>query len=99
MIKYMAVAVAVAVSWGVAVPVVVPVAVPVPGLTKRFFNHPKKFLNQCLGLQEMLAAEIGLALPRRRDGVAAATPLRRRCVAAVLPWRRMMWWTGFQTRR
>ena len=42
MIKYMAVAVAVAVS-GV-------VAVPVAGLTKRFFDHPKRFLNQCLGL-------------------------------------------------
>ena len=40
MIKYMAVAVAVA----------VPVAVPVAGLTKRFFNHPKRFLNQCLRL-------------------------------------------------
>ena len=52
MIKYMAVAVAVAVSGGVAVTVAVavPVAVPVAGLTKRFFNHPKRFLNQCLGL-------------------------------------------------
>ena len=40
----MAVAVAVAVSGGVAV------AVPVAGLTKRFFNHPKIFLNQCLVL-------------------------------------------------
>ena len=50
MIKYMAVAVAVAVSGGVAVPVAVPVAVSVAGLTKRFFNHPKRFLNQCLGL-------------------------------------------------
>ena len=46
----MAVAVAVAVSGGVAVPVVVPVAVSVAGLTKRFFNHPKRLLNQCLGL-------------------------------------------------
>ena len=42
----MAVVVAVAVSGGVAVPV----AVPVAGLTKRFFNHPKRFLNQCLGV-------------------------------------------------
>ena len=42
MIKYMAVAVAVAVSGGLAV--------PVAGLTKRFFNHPKRFPNQCLGL-------------------------------------------------
>ena len=39
----MAVAVAVAVSGGVAV--------PVAGLTKRFCSsHPKRFLNQCLGL-------------------------------------------------
>ena len=45
-VKYMAVAVAVAVSGGVAVPV----AVPVAGLSKRFFNHPTRFLNQCLGL-------------------------------------------------
>ena len=44
----MAVAVLVAVSGGVAVPV----AVPVAGLTKRVFNHPKRFLNQCLGLQK-----------------------------------------------
>ena len=50
MIKYMAVAVAVAVSGGVAVPVAVPVAGPVAGLTKRFLNHPKRFLHQCLGL-------------------------------------------------
>ena len=43
----MAEAVAVAVSGGVAVPV----AVPVAGLTKKFFSsHPKRFLNQCLGL-------------------------------------------------
>ena len=42
-----AVAVAVAVSGGGAVAV----AVPVAGLTKRFFqSHPKRFLNQCLGL-------------------------------------------------
>ncbi len=41
----MAVAVAVALSGGLAVPV----AVPVAGLTKRFLNHPKRFLNQCLG--------------------------------------------------
>ena len=54
MIKYMAVAVAVAVSGGVAVPVAVAVAVPVAGLAKRFFNHPKRFLNQCLGLTEEL---------------------------------------------
>ena len=47
----MAVAGAVAVSGGVAVSVAVPVAVPLAGLTKRFFNHPKRFLNQCLGLQ------------------------------------------------
>ena len=49
MVKYMAVvvAVAVAMSGGGAVAVVVPVA----GLTKRFCNHPKRFLNQCLGLQ------------------------------------------------
>ena len=46
----MAVAVAVAVSGGVAVAVAVLVAVPVAGLTERFFNHPKIFLNQCLGL-------------------------------------------------
>ena len=46
----MAVAVAVAVSGGVAVPVALPVAVPVAGLTKIFFNHPKRFLDQCLGL-------------------------------------------------
>ena len=39
MIKYMAVAVAVAVSGGVAVPV----AVPVTGLTRKSFNHPKRF--------------------------------------------------------
>ena len=50
MIKYMARAVAVAVSGGVAVHLAVPVAVPVAGLMKRFFNHPKGFLNQCLGL-------------------------------------------------
>ena len=50
MVKYMAVAVAVAVSVGVAVPLAVPVAVPVAGFTKRFFDHPKRFLNQCLGL-------------------------------------------------
>ena len=47
----MAVAVDVAVSGRVAVPVAVPVVVPVAGLTKRFFNHPKRFLNQCLGLK------------------------------------------------
>ena len=41
-----AVAVAVAVSGGGTVAV----AVPVAGLTKRFFDHPKRFLNQCLGL-------------------------------------------------
>ena len=46
----MAVAVAVVVSGGVAVPVAVPVAAPVAGLTERFFNNSKKFLNQCLGL-------------------------------------------------
>ena len=40
MIKYMAVAVAVSGGGAVAV----------AGLTKRFFNHPKRFLNQCLGL-------------------------------------------------
>ena len=55
MIKYMAVAVGVTVSGRVAVPVAVPVAapvaVPVAGLTKRFFNHPKRFLHQCLGLR------------------------------------------------
>ena len=52
----MAVAVTVAVSRGlavaVAVPVAVAVAVPVTGLTKWFFNPPKIFLNQCLGLEE-----------------------------------------------
>ena len=52
MVKYMAVAVAVAVSGDVAVRVAVPVAVPVAGLTKRFCNRTKRFLNQCLGLSE-----------------------------------------------
>ena len=42
MIKYMAVAV----SGGMAVQV----AVLVAGLTKKIFDHPKRFLNQCLGL-------------------------------------------------
>ena len=49
MIKYMAVAVAVAVavSGGGAVAL----AVPVAGLTKRFFKHIRRFLNQFLGLR------------------------------------------------
>ena len=58
----MAVAVAVAVSGGVAVPLAVPVAVPVAGLTKRFFNHPKRFLNQCLGLATAALASGGFRL-------------------------------------
>ena len=45
------VAVAVAVSGGGAVAVVVPVA----GLTKRFFHHIQRFLNQCLGLMAALS--------------------------------------------
>ena len=46
-VKYIAVAVAVAVAVSGGGAVVVAVA----GLTKRFYkSHPKRFLNQCLGL-------------------------------------------------
>ena len=66
----MAVAVTVAVSGGVAAPVAVPVAVPVAGLTKRFFNHPKRFLNQCLG--STITVPICAMIIRRSSNVSTA---------------------------
>ena len=50
----MAVAVAVGVSGGgavaLALALALTLALAVAGLTKRSFNHPERFVNQCLGL-------------------------------------------------
>ena len=63
-----AVAVAVAVSEGGAV--------AVAGLTKRSFNHPKRFLNQCLGLLEALVLETeALVAPFFAASSSSAVPL------------------------